>query len=121
MSKDKGEDELKKGAGRLGDRFSKASSEEETDTGDTEAGKDESSTSESNQQEAEDDVDEWVPATIYLPESKRKEFRRFLKRLTLDHPEIEEADKRELHTGMVEAAMDHPEEVAEYVESLEKD
>lgn len=102
MSKEKGEDDLEKGASRLGDRFS----------GSSEAGDGEQTAEEQPEQI------EWVPATLYLPEERRKEFRRFLKRITLDYPEIEDADKRELHAAALSVAMDHPEQVAETAEEI---
>lgn len=123
MSKDKGEDELEESASRLGDRFGGASSGGEKGSSDGQTDVRENPDSAESQPEKEgrgegEEIDEWVPATIYLPESKRTEFRRFLKRLTLDHPEIEDAEKRELHTGVIETAIDHPGDVAEHVEEV---
>lgn len=57
------------------------------------------------------------PTTLYLPEETRTELRRFLKRITLDHPEIEDAQKRELHTALIKEAMEHPEEIADGVKA----
>jgi hypothetical protein len=102
MSEDNGEDSLRRSTTRLGDRFAGSQSTEGTEK--------------SGDEKPDGDEPEWVPTTIYLPEETRREFRRFLKRLTLDHPEIEDAQKRELHTALVRTGMEHPEEVAERTE-----
>lgn len=114
MSKDKGEDKVEEDAGRLGDRFSGSTSADKNP--DREADNREK-TEEKPAEEKKDSV-EWVPATLYLPEDQRKEFRRFLKRVSLDFPEIEDADKRELHTAAIRAAMENPEKVAEHAEDV---
>lgn len=114
MSKDKGEDKVEEDAGRLGDRFSGTGSTSKTD--DREADNEENTEEKPAEQEKESV--EWVPATLYMPEEQRKEFRRFLKRVSLDFPEIEDADKRELHTAAIRAAMENPEKVAEHAEEI---
>lgn len=103
MAKDKGENDLRRSTTRLGNRF--------VGGGDDDG--------EPEEREPNDDADpEWVPTTIYLPEETRREFRRFLKRLTLDYPETEDAQKRELHTALVRIGMEHPDEVAALTEEF---
>lgn len=96
-----GDDNLEKSSQRLGDRLSDVGEESPT---------------EPSQPKQESDEPEYKPTTLYLPEETRTELRRFLKRITLDYPEIEDAQKRELHTALIEFAMEHPEEIAEDVD-----
>ena len=100
---DEGDDSLKRSTARLGNRFAGAEGEQDVE-------------SQADADGEEETEPEWVPTTIYLPEEIRREFRRFLKRLTLDHPEIEDAQKRELHAALVKVGMEHPEDVAERTE-----
>ena len=99
MTNDEDEDNLRRSTARLGNRFAGTQDEEDAQA-------------QSDDAEGDDAEPEWVPTTIYLPEETRREFRRFLKRLTLDYPEIEDAQKRELHTALVRVGMEHPEDVA---------
>ncbi|KTG07841.1 hypothetical protein AUR64_02080 [Haloprofundus marisrubri] len=133
------DEELERSTRRLGDRFGAAKSsagdsqqadgegdESNSDQSETSSGTETEPTSSSGSNpEAETDdassteeVPEWVPTTLYLPEETRRDLRRFLKRLTLDYPEIEDAQKRELHTALIQVAMDRPEAVADRTEEL---
>lgn len=117
MGENTGDDNLAASSNRLGNRFA-GSSAEESDS-DQDAPDNDSDISSESQSSATDDTEdspEYVPTTLYLPEETRRDFRRFLKRLTLDHPEIEDAQKRELHTALMRASMEHPAEIAELVE-----
>lgn len=96
------DDNLEKSSRRLGDRFSNVGKDEPTDP--------------DPPKQEQSDEPEYKPTTLYLPEETRTELRRFLKRITLDHPEIEDAQKRELHTALIECAMEYPEEIAEEVD-----
>jgi hypothetical protein len=104
---------LEQSSDRLGQRFSESNESEDTATESSESTQSANADSSSNEAGA---TTEWKPTTVYLPEDTRREFRRFLKRLTLDHPEIEDAEKRQLHTALIRAGMDHPEDVAEFTE-----
>ncbi|GAA0452096.1 hypothetical protein MUK72_14360 (plasmid) [Halococcus dombrowskii] len=113
MPNDNNTSDLERSSDRLGQRFSNASeSDASEDTGNGPAESTQSTNADSSSTE-EAEVTEWKPTTVYLPEDTRREFRRFLKRLTLDHPEIEDAEKRQLHTALIRAGMEHPDEVAE--------
>ena len=113
MAKDNDTSDLERSSNRLGQRFSNTS--ESNGSEDTEDGPTESTQSANADSSSDTNANatEWKPTTVYLPENTRREFRRFLKRLTLDHPEIEDAEKRQLHTALIRAGMEHPEEVAE--------
>lgn len=140
------DEDLERSTRRLGDRFGAAKSsgdgsqhvvegdeesdsdepdsdESETDTDtDIETGSssspDQNSESESDDVPDSEDAPEWVPTTLYLPEETRRDLRRFLKRLTLDYPDIEDAQKRELHAALVQVAMNQSEAVADRTEQL---
>nr|WP_233340433.1 hypothetical protein [Haloprofundus sp. MHR1] len=88
---------------------------------DSDSDSDDDSDSESESESTPEAEPDWVPTTLYLPEETRREFRRFLKRLTLDHPEIESAKKRELHTALIQVGMEQSEAVAERTKSLSSD
>ncbi|WP_224271129.1 hypothetical protein [Haloprofundus salinisoli] len=130
------DDDLQRSTRRLGDRFGAATdtsdrsrrSVEETDeesaadSGAESASSAESDPRDETDSESETDKEpEWVPTTLYLPEETRREFRRFLKRLTLDYPEIESAKKRELHTALVQIGMEQSGAVAERTDELSSD
>ncbi|WP_224338511.1 hypothetical protein [Haloprofundus halobius] len=138
------DDDLRRSTRRLGDRFGTASDSSEDDVRESEtndgppvddkstndstadsassAASDSEPVSERSKQNAKRGIEpEWVPTTLYLPEQTRREFRRFLKRLTLDHPEIEEAQKRELHAALIQVGMEQPEAVAERTDELRTD
>lgn len=121
------EDNLTRSSQRLGDRFSRGDSANQEDAEDAASIQQNSRASDSATSESTDDIDaesesesepepEWKPATLYLTEDTRKEFNRFLMRIQLDHPEIEEVHKRDIHEGVLLAAMDRPDEVAAIVE-----
>jgi hypothetical protein len=119
MDKETGDDNLAASSNRLGNRFAGSSADESEsnqkasdNTADASPGSQSSATGD----EENEETPEYVPTTLYLPEETRRDFRRFLKRLTLDHPEIEDAQKRELHTALMRASMEHPSEIAELVE-----
>lgn len=119
MSNETGDDNLASSSARLGDRFAGSSADENESGQDAPVEEQDSSPasqSSSTATEETEDSPEYVPTTLYLPEETRRDFRRFLKRLTLDHPEIEDAQKRELHTALMQASMEHPSEIAELVE-----
>lgn len=97
------DDNLEESSRRLGDRFSNVGEKSEPPDPDP-------------PKQEQTDEPEYKPTTLYLPEEIRTELRRFLKRITLDHPEIEDAQKRELHTALIKEAMEHPEEIAEDVD-----
>lgn len=99
------DDNLEKSSERLGVRFSDVGGEEDSP-----------SESPDNTEPSSSADPDYHPTTIYLPKETRKEFRRFLKRLTLDYPEMEEAEKRELHTAFIEAAMNQSEHFIEQME-----
>ncbi len=116
MPKDNDTSGLERSSDRLGQRFSgTADSNESEDTTNEPSESTQSASADSSSNE-DAGATEWKPTTVYLPEDTRREFRRFLKRLTLDHPEIEDAEKRQLHTALIRAGMDHPEEVAGFAE-----
>lgn len=118
MDENTDDDNLKASSTRLGNRFTNSGADESDSTGgssDTAAETSESPSLSSSDAGTETDT-EYVPTTLYLPEETRRNFRRFLKRLTLDHPEIEDAQKRELHTALIQASMDHPTEIAELLD-----
>ena len=123
----KGDDSLTRSSQRLGDRFSRGESADEESTEDAASTHQNSRTNDGATSEATDDAEgetepesepepEWNPATIYLTEDTRKEFNRFLMRIQLNYREIEEVNKRDIHEGVILAAMEHPEEVAAIVE-----
>jgi hypothetical protein len=118
MDENTDDDNLTASTSRLGDRFAQSATDEnepEEMTSDT--GSDTSESTSQSSADVETDLNsEYVPTTLYLPEDTRRDFRRFLKRLTLDHPEIEDAQKRELHTALIRASMEHPAEIAELAE-----
>lgn len=117
MDENTDDDNLAASSSRLGNRFTNSEADEsdlEEESSDTDADTSESPSQSSGDVGTETD-DEYVPTTLYLPEETRRDFRRFLKRLTLDHPEIEDAQKRELHTALIQASMEHPTEIAELV------
>lgn len=117
MDKDTGDDNLAASSNRLGNRFAGSSAEEsDSDHDDPADSSDDPSESHSSDTGDTADSPEYVPTTLYLPEETRRDFRRFLKRLTLDYPEIEDAQKRELHTALMRASMEHPSEIAELAE-----
>lgn len=115
MTDDDTTDELEASSRRLGDRFAgKSSDTSSPDQEDSDSEQESQPTQESSPSDTDTQTTtEYVPVTLYLPEETRRDMRRFLKRLTLDHPEIEEAEKRELHTALVHASMEHPEEIAD--------
>jgi hypothetical protein len=113
MPKDNDTNDLERSSDRLGQRFSE-SNESENMTNESSESTQSANTASSSNEDA--GATEWKPTTVYLPEDTRREFRRFLKRLTLDHPEIEDAKKRQLHTALIRTGMDHPEDVAELAE-----
>jgi hypothetical protein len=117
VTDDKGDADLQRSTKRLGDRFGTTSDESETRS-DAATRNDSSSAGDESASANATDTSEpnWVPTTLYLPEETRREFRRFLKRLTLDYPEIEDAQKRELHTALVRAGMEDPEAVADFAD-----
>ena len=116
MPKDNDTSGLERSSDRLGQRFSGTTEPNESEDTATEPPKSTQSTDTDSSSSEGTSATEWKPTTVYLPEDTRREFRRFLKRLTLDHPEIEDAEKRQLHTALIRAGMDHPEEVAELTE-----
>ncbi|HET7323913.1 MAG TPA: hypothetical protein VFJ06_06250 [Halococcus sp.] len=116
MPKDNDTSGLKRSSDRLGQRFSETSESNESEDTTNESSESTQSANANSSSNEDTATTEWKPTTIYLPEDTRREFRRFLKRLTLDHPEIEDAEKRQLHTALIRAGMDHPEEVAELAE-----
>jgi len=115
MAEDKDTTGIEESSRRLGQRFSDSPESDES-------GKPADSTSETTQPANTDSSNkdsatpEWKPTTVYLPEDTRREFRRFLKRVTLDYPEIENAEKRQLHTALIRVGMEYPEEVAKLAE-----
>ena len=111
MAEDKDTDGLEKSSRRLGQRFSNSSEASESGEQSNEA-----TQSVSTESSDEESTVDWKPTTVYLPEDTRREFRRFLKRVTLDYPEIEDAEKRQLHTALIRVGMEYPEEVAELTE-----
>ena len=117
MDEETGDDNLAASSNRLGNRFAGSSADESEP--DQDIRDDTSDSSPASQSAAVDDESEdsleYVPTTLYLPEETRRDFRRFLKRLTLDHPEIEDAQKRELHTALMRVSMEQPSEIAELV------
>lgn len=116
MTKDNDTSGLERSSDRLGQRFSGTSESNESENSETESTEDTQSANDETSSNGETTTTEWKPTTVYLPEETRREFRRFLKRLTLDYPEIEDAEKRQLHTALIQTGMDHPEEVAERAE-----
>lgn len=100
------DDNLSETSSRLGDRVSRMGDQNDEETADAPA----------PPSPETDDQPDYQPTTIYLPEAQRTELRRYLKRITLDFPEIEDAQKRELHTALITVAMEHPEEVVEVVD-----
>lgn len=119
MDKETDDNNLRASSTRLGNRFADSSpdeSESEQDASDDKSDTSSESQSSSTDDEETKDAPKYVPTTLYLPEDTRRDFRRFLKRLTLDHPEIEDAQKRELHTALIQASMEHSTEIAELVE-----
>ena len=115
MAEDKDTTELEESSRRLGQRFSNSSeSDEPKEPADNSNETTQSANAESSSEDS--GTVEWKPTTLYLPEDTRREFRRFLKRVTLDHPEIEDAEKRQLHTALIRVGMEYPEEVAELTE-----
>lgn len=115
MTDEENTDELAASSRRLGDRFAgKSSSSSSPDQEDPDSEQESQATQESSSSDTDTQTaTEYVPATLYLPEESRREMRRFLKRLTLDYPDIEEAEKRELHTALIHASMEYPEEIAD--------
>lgn len=112
MAEDKDTTGLEESSKRLGQRFSNTSESDEPEESSNNSNEDiQPVNAESSNKDS--DMVEWKPTTIYLPEDTRREFRRFLKRVTLDHPEIEDAEKRQLHTALIRVGMKYPEEVAE--------
>jgi hypothetical protein len=116
MPKDNDTSGLERSSDRLGQRFSNTSESNESEDTENEPAESTQSANTNAASNADTGTTEWKPTTVYLPEDTRREFRRFLKRLTLDHPEIEDAEKRQLHTALIRAGMDHPDEVAELAE-----
>ena len=116
MPKDNDTSGLERSSDRLGQRFSNTAESDESEDTPNEPSQSTQSTNAESSSNEKTGTTEWKPTTVYLPEDTRREFRRFLKRLTLDHPEIEDAEKRQLHTALIRAGMDHPEEVAELAE-----
>ena len=128
------DDNLARSSQRLGDRFSRKDSADSADEGNTEDaassprnGQATNSAASGTADDAEGETEpeseskpEWKPATIYLTEDTRKEFNRFLMRVQLNHPEIEEMNKRDIHEGVILAAMERPDEVAAIVEQNTK-
>lgn len=115
MTEDKDTTGLEESSRRLGQRFSNSpESDESEEPADSTSETTQSANGESSKEDSA--TAEWKPTTVYLPEDTRREFRRFLKRVTLDHPEIEDAEKRQLHTALIRVGMDYPEEVAELTE-----
>ena len=114
MAEDKDTDGLEKSSRRLGQRFSNSS--EASESGEQSNDSNEATQSVSTESSDEESTVDWKPTTVYLPEDTRREFRRFLKRVTLDYPEIEDAEKRQLHTALIRVGMEYPEEVAEFTE-----
>lgn len=115
MAEDKDTDGLEKSSRRLGQRFSNSSEGSESREQSNDSKEATQSVSPESSDEESTTVD-WKPTTVYLPEDTRREFRRFLKRVTLDYPEIEDAEKRQLHTALIRVGMEYPEEVAELTE-----
>lgn len=115
MAEDKDTTGLEESSSRLGQRFSdSAESDESEKPGDSTSETTQSANTDSSNKDSA--TPEWKPTTVYLPEDTRREFRRFLKRVTLDYPEIENAEKRQLHTALIRVGMEYPEEVAKLAE-----
>jgi hypothetical protein len=115
MDENTDNDNLAASSSRLGNRFNSGTDESKPEKEPSDTDSDASESPSQSSSDAGTDA-EYVPTTLYLPEETRRDFRRFLKRLTLDHPEIEDAQKRELHTALIQASMEHPTEIAELVE-----
>ena len=113
MQNDNDTSDLERSSDRLGQRFSNTGKPNDSEDTENEPSESTQSTNVDSSSTEESKATEWKPTTVYLPEDTRREFRRFLKRLTLDHPEIEDAEKRQLHTALIRAGMEHPNEVAE--------
>ena len=116
MSKENDTSGLEKSSNRLGQRFSNTAESNESEDTTNEPSQSTQAVDADSSPNKEVNTTEWKPTTVYLPEDTRREFRRFLKRLTLDHPKIEDAEKRQLHTALIRVGMDYPEEVAEFAE-----
>jgi hypothetical protein len=113
MPNDNDTSDLERSSDRLGQRFSNTPESDASEDTENEPSESTQSTNADSSSTEEAEATEWKPTTVYLPEDTRREFRRFLKRLTLDHPEIEDAEKRQLHTALIRAGMEHPDEVTE--------